>query len=201
MTYGNNDITMMSKKELLALDEAKHIKGRHEMTKVDLLVAIEKYREDAANAIAGEMEDQMPTETVDAVREIGVDMPAPAKKVWVNKSGNIPWRRKHYALDMDVYESAQAAGTVDQAPNQVRLILKGMAELKLTSPGRSRIGKDIIDALKQEGKLNTTIPSASLFAYYRRAMEELGVVHVKNPDVEAFNEATAAIDGEEEGEE
>lgn len=189
------DFTQMTKKELLDLDAAKMIKGRHEMTKAQIIAVLENQVD------ATEAEQAMAESVVDAVRETGVDMPAPAKKVWVNKSGNVPWRRKHYALDVEVYAQAQAAGTIDQAPNQVRLILKGMAELNLTSPGRSRIGKDIIDALKQESKLNTTIPSASLFAYYRRAMEELGVVHVKNPDVEAFNEATAAIDEEEEGEE
>ena len=204
------DFANMSKKQLLAHEIAKDIKGRHEMTKDQLVAALEAKQSElyGDGDIQAEYEQTM-TETLsdDKLAEIGVQIVDQAQKkvkAWVNKSGNIPWRKKPYMIDEETFTDRVATGEVAKAPNQVQLILRGMIEMGFTSPDRARIGKDIIDALKQAGKLNTTIPSASLFAYYRRAMEELGVVHCTSMMIAVANGYDPTVGGdidEEEGEE
>ena len=188
------DFTNMTKKQLLALETAQLIKGRHEMTKDELVARLT-----AAFQIVDEvLEDPKAHISDDQLAEIGVQIVDQAQKkvkAWVNKSGNIPWRKKPYMIDEETFTDRVATGEVAKAPNQVQLILRGMIEMGFTSPDRARIGKDIIDALKQAGKLNTTIPSASLFAYYRRAMEELGVVHCTSMMVAVANGYDPTVGG------
>lgn len=199
------DFTNMTKKQLLALETVQLIKGRHEMTKDELVARLTAATETTAEIAASNPDIQIVDDA--KLAEIGVQIidQAQAKvKAWVNKSGNIPWRKKPYMIDEETFTDRVATGEVSKAPNQVQLILRGMIEMGFTSPDRARIGKDIIDALKQAGKLNTTIPSASLFAYYRRAMEELGVVHCTSMMIAVANGYDPTVGGdidEEEGEE
>lgn len=211
-----NNFSVMNKKELLALAGEMQIKGRHEMTKDQLVesliertVALYGDKADVQRVASKITPHYAPTQIDDdKLAEIGVQIIDQAQKkvkAWVNKSGNVPWRKKPYMIDEYIFAAAVEAGDVAKAPNQVQLILRGMIEMGFTDPARARIGKDIIDALKQAGKLNTTIPSASLFAYYRRAMEELGVVHCNSMMVAVANGYDPTVGGadvdEEEGEE
>jgi len=93
-----------------------------------------------------------------------------------NKSGNVPWRRKNYFLDVDAYTAASEQ--VSKAPNQVQLILKSMVNHDLTSPLSHASGAQIAKYAIEDG-MATKIEPAVLFAYYRRVFETLGVVHVK----------------------
>lgn len=205
------DFNTMTKKQLLALETVQLIKGRHEMTKDELVARLTAATQTTAEIAAANPDIQIIDDAGlgklddDKLAEIGVQIIDQAEKkvkAWVNKSGNIPWRKKHYMVDEHIFAAAVEAGDVAKAPNQVQLILRGMIEMEFTDPARSRIGKDIIDALKQAGKLNTTIPSASLFAYYRRVMEELGVVHVTGTMIAVANGYDPTMgEIEEEGEE
>lgn len=204
------DFTNMTKKQLLALETVQLIKGRHEMTKDELVARLTAATQPTeAQPVVSKIIPHVAPTTLsdDKLAEIGVQIVNQAEKkvkAWVNKSGNIPWRKKPYMIDEETFTDRVATGEVAKAPNQVQLILRGMIEMGFTSPDRARIGKDIIDALKQAGKLNTTIPSASLFAYYRRAMEELGVVHCTSMMVAVANGYDPTVGGDidqEEGEE
>lgn len=212
------DFTNMTKKQLLALETVQLIKGRHEMTKDELVARLTAATQPVeTQPVVSKITPHVvpaPTLDDDKLAEIGVQIIDQAQKkvkAWVNKSGNIPWRKKHYMVDETVFADRVATGEVGKAPNQVQLILRGMIEMGFTTADRSRIGKDIIDALKQAGKLNTTIPSASLFAYYRKVMEGLGVVHVTgsmiaaakgyDPTVGGADVDGNSDDGDEEGEE
>jgi hypothetical protein len=98
-----------------------------------------------------------------------------------NLSGNQPFRGKFYYLnpkfaneaewDAD-YKLAESA-----APMQVRLILKYMRQAKITSPEASKQGAEIAGGAINARVLTTVIPPANLFAYYRKTMETLGLIH------------------------
>jgi Iap family predicted aminopeptidase len=111
-----------------------------------------------------------------------------------NLSGNAPFNRKYYYLNPTV--ANRANWTVDyveafsSAPKQVRAMMNYMAEGQITSANTSQIGKHICDGAKESGLLTSKIDSDKLFAYYRRAMEALGLIH-----------ATEIFDGEEAADE
>jgi Iap family predicted aminopeptidase len=98
-----------------------------------------------------------------------------------NLSGNQPFNRKYYYLNPAV--ANRANWTVDyveafsSAPKQVRAMMNYMAEGQITSANTSQIGKHICDGAKESGLLVSKIDSDKLFAYYRRAMEALGLIH------------------------
>ena len=50
-----------------------------------------------------------------------------------------------------------------------------MENLGITDEDSAMIGKDIVDEAKNAGFISTSIPSANLFAYYRRELERFGV--------------------------
>ena len=85
-----------------------------------------------------------------------------------NLSGNLPFRRKVYALTKVAPKEAILA-----APMQVQLILKYLVETKATGTGG-----DIVAGAIERGFLRTKIDPPVLFAYYRRLLETLGVEHV-----------------------
>lgn len=153
------DFEQMSKKQLLALDAAKTIKGRHEMTKDQLVIAL------TATDLADQDDQAAPVDPTPTV-------PALTPR---RSSGNVPYKHKYYYLDVETYRSL--ADEVAKAPNQVQLILKTMLQCEFVGYDNAAIGKTIVDAGKKAGILRTTIVSAQLFAYYRRRLEQLGVVH------------------------
>ena len=175
------DFTNMSKKQLLALDAAKAIKGRHEMTKDQLVIAL------TATDLADQDDQAAPVDPTPTVKldwelqhpaiddgEDDADAPVPALTPR-RSSGNVPYKHKYYYLDVETYRSL--ADEVAKAPNQVQLILKTMLQCEFVGYDNAEIGKTIVDAGKKAGILRTTIGSAQLFAYYRRRLEQLGVVH------------------------
>jgi len=85
-----------------------------------------------------------------------------------NLSGNRPWHFKFY------YMPSLDAERVKKLARQARLIAEYMAEHHNT-PETCEIGRVIVDGLKAEG-LETPIKSAVLFAYYRRALEGVGLM-------------------------
>lgn len=114
-----------------------------------------------------------------------------------NLSGNAPWRRKFYYLNPVAY--ANAKGKVDKAPGQVRIILRTMMEHGITSNGEAEQGVTVVDIAKDDG-MRTSIGSANLFAYYRRTMEDLGLVHA-DLDEDGEPEVTEDVTSEDQDDE
>lgn len=188
------NLSAMTKKELLAMAGEYNVVGRHDMTKDQLIRAIldnamvTVSEQIAAQQTADEVEEVEEVEEAAAPAEelnelpvrpaIVEEQPKP-KTARVNKSGNIPYKQKPYFLDIEAYESDDEKFQVAlaKAPNQVRLILKCMAEQNVVDHGSAMIGREIVDMAKNMGYLNTTIPSANLFAYYRRELEKFGVTY------------------------
>lgn len=157
----------LSKKELLAMATAADIKGRHDMTKSELEEALKSLPlgEPAGEPVDETASDEPATETAD-----------PAPKLRYNKAGNVPYKNKHYYLNLEMHNDIDDE-VLAKLPNQVRLIARAMKMLGITSPEDARIGREIVDAAKEKGMIETKIPSANLFAYYRRTLETIGVVH------------------------
>lgn len=164
-------LSTLTKKQLLSLANEHNILGRHDMTKHQLIDAI---------AALTPLQSETEVDETEAESEDAADAPVvpPLKKrvsmKGVNKSGNVPYRRKPYFLDLDLYEQASDE-QLGKAPNQVRLILRAMENLGITDEDSAMIGKDIVDEAKNAGFISTSIPSANLFAYYRRELERFGV--------------------------
>lgn len=99
-----------------------------------------------------------------------------------NLSGNVPFKRKFYMLDASVSNEStwteQYKIAFNAAPKQVRHILKYMANAGLTSKDQSNTGPSIAEDAKVFGELKSVIDGDKLFAYYRRAMETLGLIYV-----------------------
>lgn len=177
------DFTTMTKKELLVVAAQAEIKGRHDMSKEQLVAALNQSVLDS-KCSADEVDDLEEVEEAAAPAEELNELPVrPAiveeepkqKKAYVNKSGNVPYKQKPYFLDMETYN--QSAEALAKAPNQVKLILKCMAEAGIVDYDAAMIGREIVDLAKKNGYLTTTIPSANLFAYYRRELEKYGVTY------------------------
>lgn len=169
-------LSTLTKKQLLSLASEHNILGRHDMTKHQLIDAIA-----ALTPLQSETEvDETEVDETEAESEDAADAPVvpPLKKrvsmKGVNKSGNMPYRRKPYFLDLDLYEQVNDE-QLGKAPNQVRLILRAMENLGITDEDSAMIGKNIVDEAKNAGFISTSIPSANLFAYYRRELERFGV--------------------------
>jgi len=89
------------------------------------------------------------------------------------KNTNVPWRRKFYFIDVDRYEEMQEH--VKKSPTQVQLILKSMLVEGTASPDTAEQGLTICSSAIKNG-LRTKIEPHVLFAYYRKEMENLGLV-------------------------
>lgn len=118
-----------------------------------------------------------------------------------NLSGNVPYARKYYYLNNDVAEVILEARK--KAPNQVRLMFKYMTTAGITSEKKAATGPDIAGGAINTGMLVTKLDPAVLFAYYRRAMETLGLVFafygVRGDDSVEEDEDSAEEDEGEEG--
>lgn len=89
------------------------------------------------------------------------------------KKTNVPWRRKFYFVDEKVY--AETEELRKTKASQIQLMLKSMVETKKISAETSAMGDKICsDAIA--GGLKTKISPPVLFAYYRKDMEQLGLV-------------------------
>lgn len=204
----------MTKNELLALAKILNITGRHEMTKEALQSAVSAQQGETQTqdheAIAQMEKTAESGASVDRVKNIVRRYPslkprdANGKIVRAgrNLSGNQPFAYKYYYLNPSLKDETQwTAGyreAFNAAPNQVKLILKSMARYHADkmNPG---LGANIVDTAKSSGTLASKIDSDRLFAYYRRALETLGVIHAVGWDDEnEAEEIEAEVEDQEE---
>lgn len=89
---------------------------------------------------------------------------------------NVPFREKLYYLPRAAKGAAHDEALA-AAPPQVRAIVKHMRDAGVDSPAHSSRGSTIVEGAKAAGLVTSRIESASLFAYYRRVLERVGVVH------------------------
>lgn len=123
-----------------------------------------------------------------------------------NLSGNTPFARKWYFLDAKVADpstwTAEYKEAFSAAPKQVRGILEYMAFAEITKKVASNTGPEICEAAKDNNFVKSVIPGALLFAYYRRAMETLGLIFAGSFTEEDAEEGLAEDEvSEDEGEE
>lgn len=209
---------MSTKSELLAVAKTLEIAGRHEMTKEQLETAI-------ANAQPVQVVEEAPvvdettlitenTDTKAKVKEVVRRYPSLRERdqngrvvrAGRNLSGNQPFKRKYYYLS--AVAADQSTWTVDYAtafnaaPKQVRDILTFMAREGITEFSKAKTGPTIGDLAKASGILVSKINSDALFAYYRRAMEVLGLIHAGTfSDEEVEDGALEGEDAEDQVEE
>lgn len=105
------------------------------------------------------------------------------------KSGNIPWRRKYYHLDQAKYDAVVADKSVGHLAPQAQLTLRWMSMNGVTEPGAALDGPTIQARAVASGMVRTVIKPAPLFAYYRRAMEQYGLVFTGYDVTDAGNTA------------
>lgn len=162
-----------TKKELLNIAKTLGIAGRWDMTKDELAEAV-----DHATPPNGE-DTSKEAISKDKVVELKRRTPSMNERddegrvvrLGRNLSGNVPYRRKFYFLDTSKVNDE----ALDAAPNQVKLIIKAMHNLGITSPEAAAQGGPIVERAIESGYLQTKIAPAALFAYYRRLLEALGV--------------------------
>lgn len=99
---------------------------------------------------------------------------APAKVKKFTKRTNVPWQRKYYYLDMVKY--AETEEIRRKKASQIQLMLKYMAENELTEENKAKQGDAICSGAIEKGYVKTKINPPVLFAYYRKDMEQLGLV-------------------------
>lgn len=181
---------VLSKKDLLAAAKELGIKGRHEMKTSELEKAVRAAQKPSKTK--SNIDQILPTKTR-RVSPHERDEKGRVVRAGKNLSGNVPFREKYYYLDSKV--SAEKDWTPEykeleaKAPMQVRLILKSMRKAKTTRFDSAKRGGMIVQRAIDDGLLATKIPAENLFAYYRRVLESLGVIHA------------VGFDGEEEGDE
>lgn len=90
------------------------------------------------------------------------------------KRTNVPWRRKYYFLDEAKY--AETEEVRKTKASQIQLMLKYMAENGLTDVDHANQGDAICSGAIAKGYVKTKINPPVLFAYYRKDMEQLGLV-------------------------
>lgn len=139
-------ITSMTKNELLAIAKNLGIKGRHDLGMEELRAAIVQRQE--------------------------INQAKPAKRLV--KNTNIPWRRKYYYLDLDAY--AECKEELNKVASQVQLMLKYMYDANMTSSDDAEQGITIAGAAINNGYVKSKIEPHVLFAYYRKTMEQYGLV-------------------------
>lgn len=166
----------MTKKELLNLATQHGVTGRHDMTKDELVEAIKAITEPSPDAIDAESLKELKRRRPSANERNDKGLVVREGK---NLSGNTPFRKKFYYLNPEYADLDNVSETYEQAleaaPNQVKLILRYMREFNITDPDQAMQGKPIVDEAKTRSYIQSKIPSANLFAYYRRVLEALGV--------------------------
>ena len=175
--------TNLSLDEIKALAAALDIPGRSKINKRKLAVAIagmsgkevgDPETEDQDSADQASVPAAKPSRV--AARHPSTNARGPDGKViraGKNLSGNAPFKPKFYFLDLQAADDA--AELAKTAPNQVKLIMKFMAEKGIVNPEEAAQGGFIVETAKKQGFLQSNIPSENLFAYYRRVLEKLGV--------------------------
>lgn len=172
-----SNLIEMTKKQLLELAKDNEIVGRHDMTKEQLIVALElvdaeqrgeEEGEDGNEEYEGDVAGAGDDDSLAA--EVEKEIKTGKRLV---KNTNLPWKRKFYYLDQLTYEIRMEE--VRKAPTQVQLILKSMLEEGTVDEESSEMGVTICSAAIANG-LKTKIEPHVLFAYYRKDMEELGLV-------------------------
>lgn len=195
---------MATKTELLAKAKLYNITGRHEMTKDQLESAVGVY----------EMQVKAETPTIDktAIKNVVRRYPslrardAEGKIIrhGNNLSGNQPFKHKFYYLNKSVGNPALWTDgykeAFNAAPKQVRGLLEYLASAKIFSPRESMIGSDIAGYAKALKFVTSKIEDDQLFAYYRRALEVLGIIHAvgKSDDEDAEADESEDEDSDDE---
>lgn len=156
-------MTTMTKKELLVAAKTLNIIGRHDMTKEALQAAVE------AATPAKKVKKSRKRST--AERDANGNVIREGR----NLSGNIPFSKKYYFLNMETIDTKENQLRVESAPNQVKLIVRWMLENDVTEPENAMRGIHIVDGAKDDNVLVSKIGSAELFAYYRRVLETVGL--------------------------
>lgn len=93
----------------------------------------------------------------------------------VNASGNTPWRKKLYGINLEAYAAGLADGSVRKMAGQVQGMLRYMASdhFQKDLKGSARGGEVCYHAI-DKGFIVTKIEPDVLFAYYRKTMEDAG---------------------------
>lgn len=163
---------MTTLKELKTTAAELKIEGRSKMNQAELAAAIAEAQASADPVMA------VPVESVKTIkRKVSTnrrDETGAVIRKGRNLSGNTPWKAKHYYYDASLTDPA----ALEAAPNQVKLILKYMQSAEITESSSALRGFHIVEGAKRAGVLSSRIPSANLFAYYRRLMEALGLIYV-----------------------
>jgi len=193
---------MATKTELLAKAKLYNITGRHEMTKDQL--------ENAVSVHEMQLQAESPSITKDSIKNVVRRYPSlrrrdPEGKVLrhgVNLSGNQPFKHKFYYLNKAVGNPATWTDgykeAFNAAPKQVRGLLEYLASAKIFSPRDAMIGSDIAGYAKNLGFVKSKIEDDQLFAYYRRALEVLGVIHAVGVSDEEGDESEVDESEDEE---
>jgi hypothetical protein len=193
----------MTRSELLERAKVLNIKGRHELAKEALEAAIEAHSplKDPLDAVVKEFEREaeQATATKKDLKEVVRRYPSLRKRDPVTKrviragnnlSSNKPFKRKYYYLATFVAAHVRkiAAGVAHKespyddayyaAPKQLRGLLTYMAD-HCADPANPQLGTEIGERAKGMGYVESKIPGDRLFAYYRKALEVLGVIHYK----------------------
>lgn len=92
------------------------------------------------------------------------------------KSGNVPWRRKFYHLDRKKFEQVVKDKSITNLAPQARMTLKWMYENDVTVADNALDGPTIQASAIKAKYLRTRIKPAPLFAYYRKKMEDYGLI-------------------------
>lgn len=189
----------MTFKDLLARAKSLGIKGRHDMPKADLEVAVAQR----------EMIEKVSESAKAAAQEIKAES-KPYRRRGANL--NTPWARKFYYVDVAAYEAAKAEGRLAKAPMQVQLLLRFTVERGITDKRQAQQGSSVASVAVSSGFVKTVIEPHVLWAYYRSKMEQLGLVFAgynvdgdedADPEAEAEAQDQAALESgtdETEGE-
>lgn len=180
--------TTMTKSDLLAAAKVANILGRWDMTKAQLAAALDvtETQDDVVETVE-QPQDELVVISVSTVTHAAPDAILDAKRRYPSEaardatgkvirvgkrlSGNQPFAHKFYFLS-----AMPDATTLAAAPPQAQLIVKAMSRFGITCGDSAMIGEEIVDTAKRGG-MATKSGSAELFAYYRRLLEKLGVVH------------------------
>lgn len=107
----------------------------------------------------------------------------------VRFNNNIPFQHKYYFVHPRVAQLSQnpelaksesdkvTVEALKAAPPQVRAIVTAMAKGGMTTAQDSGTGGEIVDQAKALNLITSKIESRMLFAYYRRVLERVGVIH------------------------
>lgn len=138
-------MTNMTKKELLNLAKEAGVTGRHDMSKEQLIEALDF----GADVEATETEDNAPT--LDD-QYPGNYIPTPPYRARIYK---------HIGTNEEIYKVL---------PPQAKRIFDYMRDSEVADRG-----ENIVKEAVQKGYLKTTQDKATLFAFYARRLEEAGI--------------------------